>query len=98
MKNKPVSQSAFFTFRSLIGVVCLLGALLVFGAYRAYSGASASEQSSASMSKLGPLHKVSVTNPEEVQTLTSQGARVIADYGSFTLLDADESLVNSLSN
>ena len=43
----------------------------------------------------GGLHKVSVTDRQTVNALTSQGARVIADYGSYVLLEANDALANT---
>ena len=48
--------------------------------------------------KSGALHKVSVSDPQLVQTLKSQGARVIADYGSFVLLEVNDAVASSLTS
>ena len=45
----------------------------------------------------GDVHKVSVSNPQLAQTLKSQGGRVIADYGSFVLLEVNAAVANSLT-
>ena len=98
MKKKPASQSAFFNPRLLIGVLCLLGILLALFAFHAFPGASALAQGPEQNQKSGTLHKVSVSDPQLVETLKSQGARVIADYGSFVLLEADDAAAGSLTN
>ena len=89
MKNKPASQSAFFNPRVLIGMLFLAGLLLGLLAFDAFPGASARAQGSKQNQKSGPLHKVSVSDPQLIQTLKSRGARVIADYGSFVLLEVN---------
>ena len=45
----------------------------------------------------GDVHKVSVSDPQLAQTLKSQGGRVIADYGSFVLLEVNAAVANSLT-
>ncbi|MGH7936532.1 MAG: hypothetical protein ACREF8_05950, partial [Chthoniobacterales bacterium] len=63
-------------------------ALFGFGVFPGTSSASAQ----------GPQqnHKVSVSDRNLVLTLQSQGARVIADYGSFVLLSANDRIANNL--
>ena len=47
----------------------------------------------------GELHKVSVSgNPPMVQTLKAGGGRIIADYGSFVLLEVNEAVAQGLAN
>ena len=46
----------------------------------------------------GGSHKISVRDPHLVGTLKSQGARLIADYGSYQLLQVHDDLANSLTN
>ena len=98
MKKKPGSQSAFFNPRVLIGMLFLAGLLLGLFAFDAFPGASARAQGSKQNSKSGALHKVSVSDPGLAQTLKSQGARVIADYGSFVLLEVNDAVASSLTN
>ncbi len=54
-------------------------------------------QADGSYRSPGKLHKVSVRDPQLVSALKSQGARVIADYGSFALLEVPEASVSSLT-
>ena len=47
----------------------------------------------------GQLHKVSVRgNPQLVASLQASGGRIIADYGSFVLLEVNEAVANGLAN
>ena len=98
MKKKLAAQSAFFNPRVLIGVVCLLGVLLALFAFHAVPGASAMAQGPEQNRKSGALHKVSVSDRQLVETLKSQGARVIADYGSFVLLEVNDEVASGLTN
>ena len=42
-------------------------------------------------------HKISVDDGKLVQSLQARGGRVIADYGSFVLLEANDSAASSLT-
>lgn len=97
MKKNPASQSAFFNPRVLIGVLCLVGILLAFFAFKGFPGASVLAQGPNQNQKSEFLHKVSVSDPQLVESLKSQGAREIADYGSFVLLEASEGTAGSLT-
>jgi subtilisin-like proprotein convertase family protein len=99
MKKKPASQSAFFNPRVLIGALCLVGALGALFAFHAMPGASALAQQEPEQNQTPvAAHKVSVSDPQLVQTLKSQGARVIADYGSFVLLEANDKMAGLVVN
>ena len=98
MKKKSVSQSAFFNPRVLVGVLCLLGFLLAIFAFHAFPGASAMAQGPAQNQEASALHSVSVSDRQLVETLKSQGARVIADYGSFVLLEVNDLVASGLTN
>src|SRR6185437_4316524 len=43
-------------------------------------------------------HKLRVEDPVVVRALVAQGARVVGDYGAFSVLVADDALLNGLSN
>jgi subtilase family protein len=43
----------------------------------------------------GSVHKITVTDRQTVNALTLQGAQVIADYGSYVLLQANDALANT---
>jgi hypothetical protein len=43
----------------------------------------------------GSLHKISVSDRQIANGLTARGARLIADYGSYVLLEANEALANT---
>ena len=46
----------------------------------------------------GKLHKLSVSNNRQLaQSLQSQGARVIADYGSFVLFEVNDTVARSVA-
>src|SRR5215471_12862000 len=72
-------------------LLCSLGMFLALFCFSAFPGAS-----TASAQGQGPNHKVSVTDRHLVDSLTAQGGRVIADYGSYVLLSLNDSLANSL--
>ena len=46
----------------------------------------------------GTLHKISVNDPQLAHRLQAQGARLIADYGSFVVMQASDPVVASLTN
>jgi hypothetical protein len=98
MKQKSASQSAFFNPRVLIALLCLAGAFLVLLAFQAFPGASALAQGPQQNQSAGSLHKMSVSDPTLAASLKSQGARVIADYEGFVLLDVSDALVSALAN
>ena len=87
-------------------VALLLGAVALFvipvsaqrpGGKPKENGKSASVNvvAGANYRSPGTLHKISVTDRQTVSALTSQGARVIADYGSYVLLQANDALANT---
>ena len=43
----------------------------------------------------GTLHKISVSDRQTINALISQGARMISDYGSYALLQANDALANT---
>ena len=96
MKKKSNSQSAFFTFRVLIVVVlCLLVIVLTLFGPGMMSGPSALAQ--GANQKAAASHKLSVRDRHLAESLKSRGARVVADYGSFVLLEANDALANSVA-
>ncbi len=95
MKKKPASQSAFFNPRVLIAILFVAALSGGLFAFRAFSGASANASDQDQVQKSG-LHKVSVTDPQVAETLKSRGARLIADYGSFTMFNVSDAQVNNL--
>src|SRR5262249_21136262 len=72
-------------------LLCSLGLFVALFCFSALPGASA-----ASLKGQGANHKVSVTDRHLVDSLTAQGGKVIADYGSYVLLSVNDSLANSL--
>ena len=54
--------------------------------------------SSAGYRSPGELHKISVGDRQLVEILKSQGGRVVGDYGSFVLMEANNAAANSLTN
>jgi subtilisin-like proprotein convertase family protein len=46
----------------------------------------------------GERHKVSVSDRQLLASLKSQGGRVIADYGSFVLMEVNDAVANSLQD
>ena len=61
----------------------------------AQKSGSASGLATVNYRSPGALHKISVRDRQTVNALTSQGARVIADYGSYVLLQANDALANT---
>ena len=60
---------------------------------------SASEVATSNYRSPGNLHKVSVSgSPQLVQALKANGGRVIADYGSFVLLEVNDAVADGLVN
>ena len=60
---------------------------------------SASELATSNYRSPGDLHKVSVSgSPQMVQALKANGGRVIADYGSFVLLEVNDAVADGLAN
>ncbi len=45
----------------------------------------------------GNLHKISVSDAKLVQSIKAQGGRVIADYGSFVLMEANGTVASSVT-
>lgn len=54
--------------------------------------------SGAGYRSAGDRHKISVADRQLVENLKSQGARVVADYGSFVLMEASAAIAASLSS
>jgi len=50
------------------------------------------------LSAVAAPHKVRIEDPVLVRDLVAQGAKVIGDYGSFSVLSADDSLLTGVSN
>ncbi|MEY2505184.1 MAG: trimeric autotransporter adhesin, partial [Verrucomicrobiota bacterium] len=98
MKKKHSSQSAFFNPRVLVGILFLLLLLAGLFALDLFPGASARAQGTAQNAKAGPLHKVSVSDPQLAAKLKTQGARLIADYGSFVMFEVDDAMAGSLAS
>jgi hypothetical protein len=90
MKKKSVRLAAFLHPRLLVG--CALFGFVVVVALvglGAFTGVTAQAQATKDEPS-GPKHKVSVTNRELIPALQADGARIIADYGSFVLLEVSE--------
>lgn len=85
MKKKTALQSAFLNPRTLIGMLFLAGLLLGLFAFDLFPGAAARAQGSKQHAKSGPLHKVSVTDPQLVQTLKSQGVAQVVNQPHQTI-------------
>src|SRR5262245_36608047 len=95
MKKKFNSQSAFFTFRILIlMVLCLVGVAVALFGPGFFSGSSALAQ--GANQKGAASHKLSVRDRQLAQSLEDRGARIVADYGNFVLLEANDALANSV--
>jgi subtilisin family serine protease len=98
MKKKSNSQSAFFTSRVLLVVVlCLLGAAVALFGPGIISGPSALGQGAKPNQRTTPSHKLSVRDRQVAESLKDRGARVVADYGNFALLEANDALANSVN-
>src|SRR6266487_5107907 len=96
MKKKSNLQSPFLTLRILVVVVlCLLGVVLALFAPGIISGPCALAQGGNSSQKTAAPHKLSVRDRQLAKSLKDRGARVIADYGSFVLLEANDVLAKS---
>ena len=96
MKKKSNSKSAFFTFRVLVVVVlCLLAVVLTLFGPGIMSGPSALAQ--GTNQRAAASHKLSVRGRHLAESLKSRGAHVVADYGSFVLLEANDALANSVA-
>ena len=72
-------------------IVCSIGALAALFSFGLLSGTP-----SASAQAPEQNRKVSVTDRALVDSLTNQGARVVADYGSFVLLSVNDRLAQSV--
>jgi subtilisin-like proprotein convertase family protein len=46
----------------------------------------------------GERHKVSISDPQLAESLRQQGGRIVADYGSYKLLEVDTAAANTLLN
>src|SRR5215470_15599181 len=87
MKKKSSSQSAFFSLRTLVVV-----ALFVIGIALFASGAFSSADGANPRQKSSGMHKLSVRDRQLVALLKDRGAQIIADYGGFVLLEANDTL------
>ena len=98
MKKKFNSQSAFFTPRVLVVLVfCLLGFVLALFGPGIISGPSALAQGAKPNQRTAPSHKLSVRDRQVAESLKDRGAHVVADYGNFVLLEANDALANSVN-
>jgi hypothetical protein len=97
MKKKS-SESAFFSLRILLIVALgLVGiALTLFGS-GALSGATTSAKGASQGQTSSASHKLSVRDRQLAESLKDRGARVVADYGNFVLLEANDALANSVA-
>ena len=92
MKKRSASQSAFFYRKVLFGfALCSAGVFLALFGFGVFPGTS-----SASAQSRNQTHKISVSDRNLVAALQSQGAQLIADYGSFVLLRGDDNVANSI--
>jgi hypothetical protein len=96
MKKNLASRSAFFNPRILVGLLCLAGALVALFAFNKFPGAALAQERPEP--KPAGSHKISVRDRQVVESLKSQGARIIADYGGFVLLGVNDELANGLAN
>ena len=53
---------------------------------------------SATAQGTGQKHKIAVSDRQLLASLTAQGAQVVADYGSYVLLNANDQVANNLRN
>ena len=98
MKKKSISQSAFFNLRILFVVALgVAGVALTMLASRALSGPTTPAKGATQIQTSGGPHKLSIRDRQLVESLKNRGAHVIADYGNFVLLDANDALANSLA-
>src|SRR5690348_3150690 len=56
-------------------------------------GSTANALPSLAYRSPGTQHKLSVSDRQLVRALTSAGARILGDYGSYVLLEADDAIV-----
>ncbi len=92
-------RSGLVTPRLLITLFCLTGFLLALLAFHATSSPSANAQEQpAEPQPLQTKHKISVSDRSQIEKLQELGARIIADYGSFILMEANEAAVRSAAN
>jgi hypothetical protein len=100
MKKKSTSQSAFFNVRlMLVGALCVFGVAFTLTASGTLSGSSGPAQgSSRPNQRSGGLHKLSVRDRQLALSLKDRGASVVADYGGFVLIEANDSLTKSVSS
>ncbi len=98
MKKKSISQSAFFNLRILLVVaVGVVGvALTLFGSGALPRPTTPAKGVSQDQAGAGS-HKLSIRDRQLAESLKNRGARVVADYGNFMLLDANDALANSLA-
>jgi subtilisin family serine protease len=98
MKKKFAPQSSFFNLRVLISLfVFLAGVVLALFGPGIVSSPSALAQGANSSQKNGASHKLSVRDRQFAESLRDRGARLVADYGSFVLLEANDALTNSVA-
>ena len=94
MKKNSKKRSAFLQPRILLGfALCSLGAAVAIVALSVFPSSAVQAQNQ----KPGNNHKVSVTDRQLVANLTTQGGRVVADYGSFVLMNVSDSAAASLA-
>ena len=74
-------------------IFCSIGALGALFAFSLLPGTP-----SVSAQPPGQNHKVSVSDRQLVASLTAQGARIVADYGSYVLLTVNDRVAASLQN
>ena len=63
----------------------------------ALSGPTTPAKGATQIQTSGGPHKLSIRDRQLVESLKNRGAHVIADYGNFVLLDANDALANSLA-
>src|SRR5882724_11991072 len=97
MKKKS-SESAFFNLRILLIVALgLVGVALTLFGSGALSGATTSAKGASQGQTGSAAHKLSVRDRQLAESLKDRGARVVADYGNFVLLEANDALANSVA-
>ncbi|HEY2712138.1 MAG TPA: S8 family serine peptidase [Chthoniobacterales bacterium] len=89
---KKMTHSTFINSRFWLGfILCAVGAFLALICFVALPIAS-----TVTAQGTGPSHKVSIHDRQLVATVAAQGGRVVADYGSFVLLNVNDPLARNL--
>lgn len=91
---KKTFHSAFTNPRFSLGfILCSIGAFVALFSFSLILRAP-----SATAQGAGQKHKIAVSDRQLLGSLTAQGAQVVADYGSYVLLNANDQVANNLRN